>query len=1477
MPSGLAKYGIGAPVTPPMPSGLAKYGISSGQQPNLLAQASPNATAFQNDLTKGLLQTASTIGTVLQPLQAPQQVVLGAVAEAQGNTGALGRGLGAAAGFLTYGAAEGIPGLADARRRYVRGAEIAKAMGADDQTATWTGLGIDILGDPATLLGGVGLVAKGGAAAAKVSRLGGLAAKLDTAGAAILRTSAQVERSTNAFRGVAQGITQGVGAVTLARAGRLGGVLADARQAGTITGALAEIRPAFREAALQTAWDNVLGKELDVSKVPFFTGVTGAKRASVAELLVPEEILRRVAPIAEVKKLEFARELRLQGNLLQAEFVNRTKTSLDAFKTASAGLGRKEIDELDGILSRIMDAPDRAANRLARDELAALGQRVGKPDLEQQGLAALAAGIRLDVWGGQQLARVGVFSKEGLLENLAFESGTRRTVGGDWSEVPGRLNPSGNPRRGLRRLYGLMEDPEAHIQKVLAMQRPSVTTFDPAKLEGDLATALRDYKITPVPGAAPRGGDLLRGDQGGAVDWGAAVDTTTWRNQKISVDYQAVDVDAGAGFLAGLDRGNRMRLQNSLRAFGNKGVIAKRANGNWGLKQPDGTFASSITMPLNHPVIGSIVDDADILYFAGQNATRSVVTAKELRAVPNWWDESSGVALDDAIAAHQNAITQAQGVAWVHSDDISRVLPNATAQENAAITDAITSYGMGGSKGDMFPVPLSDTRLHPALMRSTDPQADVLRRMAEQRAAKDRAFLNNFDPPAITATIKATFDANPNVTLGDILASVQQKHNLDGQRLAKVMDTLNPNGARLRTVADLPGVKRVLGSDELAEVLRNRLLEPGGGAGGTGSMAVGVGNFTARKNLSQELRDNYGQLDSFRAQIVDQVQTAARGVVNKNALLETRQFLEAEGLIYSRLPQRIAEGTADASKLPAAVLNRPTVATGVQKPGWRTLTSEETSGLGGVFQAGDVVPDWAHRTLTVGNKAGIDMPAVLDWGVRNWKASKLGNFSTIAVNVMSGIVQAEQYGIGPIDLARGFMQYLNRGAKGERELLNAGIGLETQLSAEFTREAAQIIKRMGGADKAKNPIEYIGRVIDEVTGARVGALGDDPLAKILKYSPGRNLLQIQSMSETALKGAVYYAAKGRGVETAAAGHLAQEALFDYAARPLFATFLSRTGIQPFATFSTFSFWRTLQNLYERPFRTARLYRAADSLKEDSDKVDKELAVARDFIKEKLPVRIFEDGEGRGWYVPLQALLPEGAVTDLVDDTNAQNLFGKIPVPPAFSLVQALSTGVGFQGQNIYQGLGQRGGGANSVDAFKNNPVEAGRRVLKQLWQFGVSPWMPGQPQTERLARAIAQAAEAGDQIELKNNLAPGSLGGGLLRFLEDGPAGTYGEGADSVNPTARNGEGATPLPLALGRFAGIRSYQVQGDVNQPGAAQSALLATKYQFDDRQTYWKNRIRTANPADRQRLVQEATLDLRQLAQQIQQKRQQLTGGR
>jgi hypothetical protein len=332
-----------------------------------------------------------------------------------------------------------------------------------------------------------------------------------------------------------------------------------------------------------------------------------------------------------------------------------------------------------------------------------------------------------------------------------------------------------------------------------------------------------------------------------------------------------------------------------------------------------------------------------------------------------------------------------------------------------------------------------------------------------------------------------------------------------------------------------------------------------------------------------------------------------------------------------------------------------------------------------------------------------------------------------------------------------------------------------------------------------------------------------------------------------MKASVYAAARKAGKSVDESAEIARLALFDYDSAPLAVQFAARSGIEPFGRYRALSTWRLLTNLYDAPARTARYYRVPDAavsnFAPDMDGERQKTAMqGMDYLLKKLPYPLFEDGEGRTWWSPLMSIMPEGAAVDMISDANSTNFLGVVPIPPIAQLAMSVFVGVGFRGRNPYEGLVERGG---FFEAAHADPLEAGRRAVKEIWRFVAYPWAVGSVTSEQLAKSIAANARSEDDLAQEAGFETGlEFREKAFRLLADGPfAVGYGEGALPLTAATAYSEPPTPLPLAAARFVGLKSYPVQPDPGKLGSANRLLFDQQADLEAKVDYLERLLTNA----------------------------------
>ena len=830
-----------------------------------------------------------------------------------------------------------------------------------------------------------------------------------------------------------------------------------------------------------------------------------------------------------------------------------------------------------------------------------------------------------------------------------------------------------------------------------------------------------------------------------------------------------------------------------------------------------GTFSD---LPLNHPVINQFLNADEIKYISDGTAGSqpTIIQAIEKQHVPNWFNPDGNVNIDDAMAMHQNDLET----------------PN-----------------------------LLDT------------------------AFKETVRANSGD---IAKSMIAYFTANENANVLDALKSTIDDYQLDPVRAEGLLRSM---AGQSRTMLNIPrGIPGVLerqpSTDEIATQLRIvREQKLGGYTSGSG-----LGTDTAvsqRQVIEDPLLREYGEIQDAFKQYAEQAHIVSKVVSEKQVLLDTRALIEAEyGKIYrfddvANMPKEINESLLAGDGL------------------WRTLPADLADGFG-VFKQGDVVPSWHYRSFMAAKMTqdNADKFVVLQRASQIWKVTKLSNPASILRNVTGGIVQADNgvtvhgksYRVNPLEMATGIFQYFKalKDPAQIEEAVNAGLHFGSFSKDDITRASNEIGRVLADSKTRKlNPLDAVLSYLEASTGARPGALDDaSPLLQAAaKYNPlsaaGRVFFAGFSKSEELMKGSIYFALKGK-IGAAEAASVAEEALFNYGARPLAVSAVSKLGIDPFVTFKAFSVGRQLENIYDRPAAIARTYRVAPAVndavftpeeqQQNYDSMDK-------WLKKKMPIPIGgKDQYGRQYFIPMADLLPGGAFTNVVDDSNNTGvvLGGLVNLPPAFQLYNEVIAGVGFQGRKTYQGLGPFGATPSLATAEEYNFTEASRRAAKVVMNFMGYPWQPGSPMMDRLATAIAARMKSGEELAAEAGATSAqsfqdAAAQFALRTLKEGVL-QYSEGADPVvgGYIQSDGEGGGEfvpgqnLESTVGRLAGFTSYPVQTDVNKPTGASAQIKRADTKVKTVKAYWSARLRDlAGKGARQNVLDAATREAeKQIAQ-------------
>jgi hypothetical protein len=676
--------------------------------------------------------------------------------------------------------------------------------------------------------------------------------------------------------------------------------------------------------------------------------------------------------------------------------------------------------------------------------------------------------------------------------------------------------------------------------------------------------------------------------------------------------------------------------------------------------------------------------------------------------------------------------------------------------------------------------------------------------------------------------------SQPGVRLIDALANVRRAHGLTGDQTKELLDGL------LFSSAVIPS------SAESAISLRNFRAKAETLTRGIPS--TGAAGMAEKRNdaLTERMLDDLGVVKDVLANAYKDASTVGREAAFQAKVLSAKKFLDDNGL-YTKPMEDLPAGAKINGKGAWAA------------PGYVTVSEAMSQATNGVLETGAVVPDFVAREFTVATKFGGEAgSSVLHRVMSDWQVIKLSNPPTIVQNVVSNTVQASTYvphPLNPFELVAGLRTRFTETAAMKDARLTSGLGSWSE-DMMGLKQAVDTNKRVA-LDVKQDPIEQAWTYFEDLIGKTesknplVPRVGD--VATLGATYAGRNLFRFYKATEDRMRDAAYYAYLKKGMKASEAADHATQIFFDYSARPGLVDAMSKLGglSIPFQTYPNLATWRTLSTLYDKPAFLRAQTQGYENLSKTSNNPN-ELAASESWLGNAMPLRIGQDSKGRGLYVPLSQFLPMGAASAIADNVN-NSVLGPIPMPPMLSLGLAVFGGRGFRGKEVYQGVG-----SSFNEAYQNDPAETTRLALKELWKFGVYPWAPGTPVAERLTKAIMANGKTLDQLEQEAKLPQGALQSFAARVGVNGPL-LWSAGSDPVGVSNPLVQPASDLTPALQRVLGLRSYEVQGDLNQPGAARSTALQANKAYKTRVSYWKYRVQSAPEYAQKALIEQATKDL------------------
>lgn len=659
--------------------------------------------------------------------------------------------------------------------------------------------------------------------------------------------------------------------------------------------------------------------------------------------------------------------------------------------------------------------------------------------------------------------------------------------------------------------------------------------------------------------------------------------------------------------------------------------------------------------------------------------------------------------------------------------------------------------------------------------------------------------------------IKAAL-GTPGMTPAIALADVVKKHGMSESNTVALLNAIGGEYHRKLGI-------HYKQSDALtAQSLMDFSLGSHQGFGGAGGIAGGNSSkpLGQRHNLADYQLEALGEINDHMTRIQRQADVVGK-VISRRAIVQGyHQLMQRDGVILESKDMGIHSMQS----------------TG----GWRGVDQAQAMALGIPELKGKFIPAIFHRRLM--EIATIKEPSVAsalwDWTTAAWRRSKLASPAAMARNLASGVISAGHFGVSGHELLQGAIDYtrLARGASKGDGILDVnhavnGITMkELADHGEFFHNTIMSVDVQGPLQRFEDAVansqgspfqKLVAGMMDYVHGAQeaggtadkvikgagllgdIAGLGTGPVTKFFADKYG--------MVDTHVKGSIYMALRKKGMSAEKAARHADEALFNYEDVPYVVDLARKMGIAglPFASYQVLSAGRFVRNLYHNPYSVARYYRVPNSVAADQSGAQRqnEYYASPDYIKNSLWIPVGKDQHGVPHMLNLASILPESPVWDMANSDNVTQF-----EPPILQLYRTIISGQGYQGRATYLG------GKSLDDTKAVNPDEAVRGILKSAWQFGATPWAPGQPMTERLVKSLVSTLTPADKVA-----SPGVQA--LLKITGEGPL-AAGWQHDPVAPQPKGSSLPQDSVDAMLRFLGVTLTNIQPDIAQPGSGRSNL-------------------------------------------------------
>lgn len=846
------------------------------------------------------------------------------------------------------------------------------------------------------------------------------------------------------------------------------------------------------------------------------------------------------------------------------------------------------------------------------------------------------------------------------------------------------------------------------------------------------------------------------------------------------------EVEVGTFDRGNLDLGNLGQSEiTSLRnVLGWEAV--KKVDGKWRV-----VGGVSDSFPVGHPVIERLFGDLRA------DATNIRVEPGAYREqVPNFYNPREGNPLEVQRAYSEQELAETGGALYIHTRDLDGFMAGATDAEVAAFERATERLPMRERGNDSwFPVDPADADMVRLIERAKGGAASLFDGVTGQptlgTVLPDKSSPKLPSGQEFAEAVQKAY-TNPDQHPADFLRGFFTERGMSEGHIARVLEGIGKDYAEKAGIAWRPSDRAT------AAWLTRKRAE--GGAGGQGGRGVGAAT-TERLELDDGYMEVLGQIDAFTKRITEQSRVASKAAGTNGVIREIRQYLTGNDLI-----ERVD------------VNNTGSI---LKTAGLRVVSEDLARKLGNDFQPGEVIPAEVHRILAEQVTARKDAPLGLawQWYSSRWQGIKLANPASILTNLRSGFVMADHAGHSMPDLMRGMADYLRlhhgatkRGDGGldtahavngvtmKEVFENGAFTHNTLLNAEVVQRSSRLMDELANpaGSGLQQRVASIQTWLTETAGGQRATQ-----AYGTAVAPMRWLGDTYGRVDSLFKGGLYMSLRRKGMNPQDAARIADETFFNYENVPYVVDGLRKLGLagMPFASFKFLATGRFFRSLYQNPYGVERYYRLPNSSQAamaDAGELEEYEKGSPEYVRKGLYIPLGKDSEGRHRAVRLDDVLPESALWDLANGDNVASV-----LPPIVQLAAQLSTGVGYQDRDVYRG------GGSLASVAKDDPREAARGVVKQLWQFGAYPWAPGQPMTERIVKALADKSVPVETIQDPTAQA-------VLKVLTEGPAAPL----DRAPWTAEK-KGTAPVPDradALARVLGIKSYPVDPNPGRPGSA-----------------------------------------------------------